>query len=149
MESIVNKYARSKYEMLESFEAGLVLTGAEVKSVKKGAVNLKSAYIGIEQGELWLKNMHISPYQQANQPGYEPERPRKILLRRSEIATLMGKLQQEGLTLIPEKVYSKHGIVKVNVTLARGLKLHDKRQKIKKRDTERQMQRMMKQKMHS
>ncbi|HLD21481.1 MAG TPA: SsrA-binding protein SmpB [Patescibacteria group bacterium] len=145
MESIINKYARSQYEFLEEWDAGIVLVGAEVKSIKKGSMNLTAAYIGIENGELWLKNAHISPYQRGNQPGYDPERPRKILLHRSEIHSIMGKLQTKGLTLIPEKVYSKQGIIKVRLGLARGLKQHDKRQKMKKRDTERQLARAIKQ----
>lgn len=147
MKSIINRYARSKYEFLSTWDAGLVLTGAEAKSVKKGAMNLKAAYIGVENGELWLKNAHISPYQQNNQPHYDPERPRKILMHRREIDSLIGKTQTEGLTLVPEKVYSKHGLLKVTVALARGLKKHDKRAKIKKRDTDRDIQRELRQRM--
>lgn len=146
MESIINKYARSKYEFLESWEAGLILSGAEVKSVKKGAMHLKSAYISEEDGELWLKNAHISPYQMSNQQGYDPERPRKLLLKRREIDSMKGKIHEEGLTLIPEKVYSKRGLLKVKVTLARGLKKHDKREKLKKRDVDRNIARELRQK---
>ncbi len=144
MKPIVNRHARSSYEFLNHYEAGLVLAGAEVKAVKKGSISLSSAYVTHENGELWLKNMHISPYQRANQPGYDPERPRKILMRRKEIDTIMGKLKQEGLTMIPEKVYSKSGLIKVELVVARGLKKHDKRERIKKRDVSRSIARALK-----
>lgn len=143
MKPIVNRHARSSYEFLDHYEAGLVLTGAEVKAAKKGHVSLKGAYVTHENSELWLKNAHISPYQRANQPGYEPERPRKLLMRRKEIDSLMGKLSQEGLTMIPEKVYSKSGLIKVELVLARGLKKHDKRERIKKRDVSRDIARAL------
>lgn len=143
MKPIVNRQARSHYEFLDHYEAGLVLTGAEVKAAKKGHVSLKGAYVTHENSELWLKNAHISPYQRANQPGYEPERPRKLLMRRKEIDSIMGKLSQEGLTMIPEKVYSKSGLIKVELVLARGLKKHDKRERIKKRDVSRDIARAL------
>lgn len=148
MESIVNRYARSQYEFLDSWDAGLVLTGAEVKSIKLGQMNLKGAYVGYENGELWLKNAHVTAYQQMNQPDYEPEQPRKLLLTRKEIDSIMGKLQTEGLTLVPEKVYSKSGLLKLKVSLARGLKKHDKREKLKKKDTDRKIRRALKQQAH-
>lgn len=144
MKPIYNRYARSQYEFLESWEAGLVLTGAEVKSIKKGQMQLTSAYVGFEEQELWLKNAHISPYQIANQPGYDIERPRKVLLRKAELQTIIDKLQTKGLTLVPEQVYSKHGIIKIRITLARGLKVHDKRQKLKKQAIDRQVAHMLK-----
>lgn len=146
MKPIYNREARSKYEFLDSWEGGLVLTGAEVKSIKKGAMNLRGAYVSIENGELWLKNAHISPWQQMNQANYDPDQKRKILLRRSEIDSMLGKVQSEGLTLIPEKVYSNAGLLKIRVSLARGLKKHDKRERIKKRETDRKIQRALKQK---
>lgn len=145
MQSIVNREARSKYEYLSSWNAGIVLHGAEVKAVKKGQLQLKGAYVSIDNGELWLKNAHISPYQRANQPDYDPERPRKLLLTKKEIANISGKLNDKGLTLIPEKVYSKAGFIKVQVALARGLKKHDKRSRIKQRDLDRQTNRLLKQ----
>lgn len=144
MKPIVNAPARASYEFLEDWEAGIILSGAEVKSVKAGKVNLRSAYIGIEKNALWLRNCLISTYQAKNQPDYDPERPRKILLHKEEIARIIGKIQREGLTVIPEKMYSKCGLIKVRIVLARGLKKHDKREKIKKRDIERDVRRVMK-----
>lgn len=146
MKPIVNREARSKYEFLDSWDAGLVLSGAEVKAAKAGRMNLKGAYVTHENDELWLKKAHISAWQNENQPGYEPERPRKILLKRQEIDSIMGKLKEKGLTIVPEKVYSKSGLLKVKVSLARGLKKHDKREKIKKRDLDRQAARTMRSK---
>ncbi len=142
--TVVNKEAWNKYEFLDYWEAGLVLTGAEVKSVKQGGMNLKGAFVGFENGELWLKNAYIAPYQRANQPGYEPERPRKILLRKSELIQITSKLNEKGLTLVPEKVYSNAGLLKIKVALARGLKAHDKRAKIKKKDLDRKAHRTLK-----
>lgn len=141
MQSIVNKEARSKYEFLQEWDAGLVLTGAEVKSIKSGGLNLRGAFIGIENGELWLKSAYIRPWQLSNQPGYEPEQPRKLLLRKQEIEQIIGKLNEKGLTIVPARVYSKGGILKMNVALARGLKKHDKREKLKKRTVDRKMSR--------
>ncbi|MFH1426449.1 MAG: SsrA-binding protein SmpB [Candidatus Kerfeldbacteria bacterium] len=145
MKSIVNREARSKYEFLDSWDAGLILSGAEVKAAKQGKINLKGAYVTIENNECWLKNAHISAYQQINQPGYDPEQPRKLLLKRSEIDTILGKTKEKGLTIVPEKVYSKSGLLKVKVSLARGLKKHDKRERIKKRDLDRQAARTLRQ----
>lgn len=121
-----------------------MLYGAEVKSIKSGQMQLKGAYISMEKNELWLKNAHVSAYQRANQPDYEPERTRKLLLTKKEIAGISGKLNDSGLTLIPEKVYSKAGFIKVKVTLARGLKRHDKRARMKKRDLDRKTDRLLK-----
>lgn len=146
MQSVINREARSKYEFLETWDAGLVLTGAEVKSVKHGRMNLKGSYISEEKGELWLKKVHISAYQLPNQPDYEPERSRKLLLKRKEIDSILGKLKQNGLTLIPKKVYSKSGLIKVEVALARGLKKHDKRARLKERDVNRSIRRALRQK---
>lgn len=140
----MNRQARAEYEFLESWEAGLMLTGAEVKAVKKGMMNLKGAYVGFETDGLYLKNAHISAYQKKNQPGYEPDRPRKLLLQKREIDVLRGKLSEKGLTIVPEKVYSKSGLLKIRISLARGLKKHDKRQKIKKRELDRSLRHAMK-----
>lgn len=145
MKPVYNRYAKSQYQFLESWEAGLVLSGAEVKAVKKGMMNLKSSYVGFENGELWLKEAHISPYQIKNQSGYDPDHPRKVLLRKQEIASIQGKLNDGGLTIVPEKVYSKRGLVKVQLSLVRGLKKHDKRQKIKERDVNRSIARALRQ----
>lgn len=144
MQAIINKEARSKYEFLEEWDAGLVLSGAEVKSVKLGRMNLKGAYVNQENGEFFLQNAHISPYQIKNQQGYNPERPRKLLLTKSEIDRIQGKLNEKGLTIVPIRVYSKSGLIKVKIALARGLKAHDKREKLKKRDVDRSIARMMK-----
>ncbi len=139
----INKQGRFNYELLDNFEAGLVLTGAEVKSVKANKINLKGSYISHENDQLWLKKAHISPYQQKNQPDYDPERPRKILMKRQEIDSLMGKHKSEGLTIIPEKVYNKGGLIKVQIALARGKKARDKRDTIKKRESDRKARRAM------
>lgn len=146
MKPIYNTYAKSQYEFLDSVEAGLVLSGAEVKAVKKGQMSLKGAYVGFEDGVLWLKEAHISAYQQKNQPGYNPDRPRRVLLHKKQILTLQGKLSSSGLTLVPQKVYSTRGLVKLQISLVRGLKKHDKRQKIKERDINRSIARTLRQK---
>ena len=144
MQAIINKEARASYEFLDAWDAGIVLTGAEVKSVKKGQMRLQSAYVSFENSELWLKNAHIAAYQRANQTGYDPERPRKILLTKKELTSLGGKLHEKGLTLVPEKVYSNGGLIKIRIVLARGLKKHDKRAKIKERDVNRTIARALK-----
>lgn len=138
-----NKYARHKFQFLEEFEAGIVLSGAEVKSAKKGSINFQGAYVSLEGGELWLKNFHISPYAPANDQHYSPTRPRKLLLRQAEIATLIGKMKTGGLTLIPKKVYTRGGLVKVQVALSQGLKAHDKREQLKKRDVDKRLRRAL------
>jgi len=145
MEAIYNRYARSQYTFLDTWDAGVILTGAEAKSVKKGMMNLKGAYVSFENGELWLKNAHISPYQMNNQKGYVPTRQRKLLLHKRELIVMDSKSHEKGLTLIPEKVYSKHGLIKVTVALAQGLQKQDKRAKLKKRDTDRDIARALKQ----
>lgn len=140
----MNKAAAANYEFLDSWEAGIRLTGAEVKSVKHGQMNLKAAYVSFDNGELWLKNAHIAAYQRRNQPQYDPLRQRKILLRRKEIAGLIGKLHEKGLTLIPEKVYSRGGLIKMTIVLVRGRKRYDKRRQIKKREVDRAIARALK-----
>lgn len=149
METIVNKSARANYEFLDSWEAGIRLTGAEVKSVKHGNINLKASYCGFDNSELWLKNAHIAAYQRKNQPNYDPLRPRKILLTQKEITGLIGKLNEKGLTLIPEKVYSKGGLIKMTVVLVRGRKKFDKRQQMKKREIDRAIASALKNKKYS
>lgn len=138
-----NKGARRSFKFLEEFEAGIVLTGPEVKSAKKGSVNFQGSYVSAENGELWLKNFHISPYAPAaflNQP---PTRPRKLLLKKSEIDTLLGKMKTQGLTLIPKNLYTRGGLVKVRIALAQGLKTKDKRDLIKKRDVDKRIRRAL------
>ncbi|MFH1536943.1 MAG: SsrA-binding protein SmpB [Patescibacteria group bacterium] len=138
-----NKQGLYNYEVTSKNEGGLMLSGGEVKAIKQGKVNLKGAYITYEKDELWLKNMHISAYQQKNQPGYEPERPRKVLMKRQEIDSLMGKSAGHGLTILPISLYTKGGLIKIQLGLARGKKARDKRQLIKKRDTDRRIGRAL------
>jgi SsrA-binding protein len=140
-----NRQARYLYEILETYEAGIQLTGTEVKSIRAGRVNLQDGYALIRNGEAWLINVHISPYTASGQYfNHEPRRTRKLLLRRQEIRKLVGKVEQQGLTLVPLKMYLKRGWVKVSIALVKGKKLHDKREDIKKRQDQREMQRAMK-----
>lgn len=139
-----NKKGLYSYEILETFEAGLVLTGAEVKSVRKGNVSMKGGYASVDKGEVVLKNVHISKYEPAGpQPSYDPTRTRKLLLNKSEIRSLIGKLKQKGLTLIPVSLYSKGRRIKLELALGRGKSKVDKRETIKKRDADRKAQRLM------
>ena len=140
-----NRKARFLYEILESYEAGLVLTGTEVKSIRAGKVNLRDGYAIIRQGEAWLLNVHISPYQAGGTYfNHEPRRTRKLLLHKKEINRLLGKVEQQGLTLVPLKMYFKGGKVKVSIGLAKGKKIHDKRETIKRREDKRDMARALK-----
>lgn len=137
-----NKRAIFDYEILETWEAGLVLSGAEVKAMREGQISLKGAYVTLNQGELWLINAHISPYKKARMdPGYEPTRRRKLLLKKTEIKRLLGQRQQAGLTIVPLKVYTKRHHLKLEIGLGRGRKKFDKRELIKKRDVEREVER--------
>ncbi len=136
-----NKKARFDYEILETYEAGIVLTGPEVKSVKAGQVSIKEAFATVKGEEVFLTNAHISPYKQAANVEQDPTRSRKLLLKKSEISSLIGKVKTQGLTLIPTQIYLKRGFVKVEVGLGKGKKLHDKREKIKKKDTQREITR--------
>jgi SsrA-binding protein len=142
----LNRRARHDYELLESFEAGLSLVGSEVKSLRAGRADLKDSYGLIEEGEAWLVDLHISPYQFAWEGGHEPGRARKLLLHRGEIERIRGKLEQKGLTLIPLRLYFKGGKVKVEIALAKGKAQYDKRETIKRRQAEREMQRAMRHK---
>ena len=138
-----NRKARHDYEILETFEAGMVLTGSEVKSLRAGRANLKDSYARIDRGEAFLLNAHISPYAAASHFGHEPERNRKLLLHRSEIDKLNGRIQERGLTVIPLKIYFKNGRAKVLIGVGRGKKAYDKRESIKQRDTKREIDRAM------
>ncbi len=141
----VNKYAKFSYDLLENFEAGIVLSGQETKSVKMGQINLKGSYVSVKNGEIYLINAHISPYKHAGKlPDYDPVSPRKLLLRKKEIRYLIGKIQEKGLTLVPIKVYTEHNRVKLEIALAKGKKLIDKRETIKKREQDRNIRRMLK-----
>lgn len=134
-----NKHIRSDYDILEEYEAGIQLFGAEVKSCKLGHVQLQGAYVAVERGELWLKRAQISPYQPKNQPGYDPMRPRKVLVHRPELDRIIGKVHERGLTVLPESLYTTRRLIKIKLVLARGKKKYDKRAAIKKRDVERQI----------
>jgi SsrA-binding protein len=138
-----NRQAAFRYNLLERFEAGIVLTGTEVKSLREGGGQLKDAYAAIRDGELWLVGMYIAPYGPAARENHDPERPRKLLLHRSEINRLIGRTRERGLTLVPTRVYfSDPGSrAKVELALARGKDVYDKRETIRKRDTAREVQR--------
>jgi SsrA-binding protein len=140
----VNRRARYEYFIEETIEAGLVLTGSEVKSLRAGKAQLKDSYARIERGEVWLVNAHISEYSPAAQFGHDPTRRRKLLLHAREIARLAGKTKESGLTLVPLRLYFKSGRAKVELGLARGKKLYDKRESIKERESRREVDRAMK-----
>lgn len=139
-----NRRARHEYEVLEKHEAGLVLTGTEVKSLRAGKANLQDAFARFDGGELWLHNLHISPYEQGNRFNHDPLRPRKLLLQRRELRKLVGQVEQQGLTLVPLDIYFRRGIAKITLALVRGKKLHDKRDDLRKKDAEREMERAYK-----
>ena len=140
-----NRQARYLYEILETYEAGIQLTGTEVKSIRAGRVNLQDGYALIRNGEAWLLNVHISPYTGSGEYfNHEPRRTRKLLLHRQEIRKLIGRVEQQGLTLVPLKMYLKRGLVKVSIALAKGKKVHDKREDIRRRQDQRDIQRAMK-----
>ncbi len=139
-----NRKAYHDYSIEETHEAGLVLTGTEIKSVRAGSVNLKDAYAVIKDGEAWLLNVHISPYEPASRQNVDPDRMRKLLLHRSEINRLMGRVQEKGLTIIPLRMYLKKNRAKVEIALVRGKRQYDKRESIAKRDSDREIQRALK-----
>ena len=137
-----NKRARHDYHILETWEAGLVLTGSEVKSLRQGKANLSDAFAVVQGGELFLLNLHIPTYEQANRFNHEPTRTRKLLLHRQEIRRLIGGIERKGLTLVPLDLYfNKRGIAKVTLALAQGKKQHDKREDERRREDERDMAR--------
>lgn len=133
-----NKKAYHDYFILETFQAGISLTGTEVKSIRAGRCNLKDSYIRIENGEAILKNMHISPYEQGNIFNHDPLADRRLLLHKSEIAKLLGATTADGLTIVPLKIYFRGSLVKVDIGIAKGKKLYDKRQDIAKKDQQRE-----------
>lgn len=143
---IENRKARFEYHIEENFEAGLVLVGTEVKSLRAGKGNLKDAYATIKDGEAWIINFHISPYEKGNQFNHDPLRPKKLLLHRQEINRLLGLQKEKGYTLIPLKVYFKEGRAKVDLAVAVGKKLYDKREDIAERDANRAIARAIKEK---
>jgi SsrA-binding protein len=134
-----NRRARHEYEILETVEAGIVLRGTEVKSLRGGLVNFKDSYASVRNGEGWLLGCHISPYSHGTDANHEPERDRKLLLHKREIARLGGKISEKGLTMVPLRLYFKDGRAKVEIGLARGKKLHDKRATIKEREALREV----------
>jgi len=139
----VNRRAYHDYFIDDKLEAGIMLTGTEVKSVRNGRTNLRDGFVRIDGNEAWLENVHISPYAQANLMNHEPMRPRKLLLHRKEISSLIGKVRQKGYTLIPLRVYFSRNHAKVEVGLARGKKQYDKREAIAERDAKREIARAM------
>lgn len=141
-----NKKARFDYELLETLEAGLELSGPEVKSIKSGHISIKEAYVVPKDAELWLINAHVSPYNPASRENADPKRSRKLLLKRSEIDHLTNQSQAGGLTIVPVKVHLSHGLVKLEISLAKGKKAYNKKETIKRRDIEREVQRELKEK---
>ncbi|NTW04819.1 MAG: SsrA-binding protein SmpB [Peptococcaceae bacterium] len=140
----VNRKARHEYHIMETFEAGINLKGTEVKSLRQGNANLQDSYARIENGEIFLYNMHISPYTQGNQFNHEPKRPRRLLMHKHEIIRLFSKVREKGLSIIPLRLYFKNGIAKVELALARGKKLYDRRDDLAERDAKREMERAKK-----
>jgi SsrA-binding protein len=138
-----NRQAGFRYHLLEKFECGIVLQGSEVKSLREGGVQLKDAYAEVRDGEVWLRNMHIAPYKPASRENHDPDRPRKLLLHRREIERLIGKTAERGLTLVPTRVYFSGPRAKVELALARGKEMHDKRRSIKERETRREIERAL------
>ena len=140
----VNRKARYEYSIMQTWEAGIVLVGTEVKSLRQGKANLVDSYAKIVNGEVWLANLHISEYTEGNINNHDPKRERKLLLNKSEIRKLIGNTKEKGLTLVPLRLYFKKGKVKVEIALAKGKKVYDKRKDIAKRDFERDQQRKIK-----
>jgi len=139
-----NRKARHEYLVIETYEAGLVLQGSEIKSLRAGQISIAQAYVSIDKNEAWLLNAHIAPYDQASHFNHDPLRPRKLLLHRAEIRKMWENIRQKGTTIVPLKVYIKDGIAKIEIALAKGKKLYDKRADIAKRDVEREIERQYK-----
>jgi len=138
-----NRYASYRYELIERLEAGLALEGTEVKALRASGAQLKDGYAAVHDGELWLYGVHIPPYAPASRENHDPERPRKLLVHRRELDRLIGRTQERGLTLVPTRVYFKGPHAKVEIALARGKDLYDKRQAIRERETRREIERGM------
>jgi SsrA-binding protein len=136
-----NRKAGHEFFLLEHYEAGLALQGSEIKSIRAGQISLAEAYVRIDGNEAWLVDAHIAPYEQASIYNHEPRRPRKLLLHRAEIHRMWNEIRQKGVTVIPLRVYLKDGRAKVEIAIAKGKKLYDKRQAIAKRDSERELER--------
>jgi SsrA-binding protein len=142
-----NRRARHKFEPVEKMEAGIVLSGSEVKSLRSGKAQMADSYAVVDKGEVWLRNLHIPPYEPASRENHEPERPRKLLLHRAEIERLVGKTAEKGLTLIPLRIYFKGSRAKVELALARGKEGRDRRREIADRDLRREVEREFKSRM--
>jgi SsrA-binding protein len=138
-----NRYASYRYELLERLECGIALAGTEVKSLRTSGAQLKDGYVSVREGELWLHSVHIPPYAPAARENHEPERDRKLLAHRREIDRLAGVVNERGLTLVPTRIYFSDGRAKVQIAVARGKDLYDKRQSIRERETKRDMERAM------
>lgn len=136
-----NRKARHEYFLLDEYEAGIVLMGSEIKSIRAGRISLAEAYVRIENHEAWLMDAHVAPYEQASQFNHDPKRPRKLLLHRKEIDKLDAEVNQKGVTIVPLRVYLKGGRAKIEIAVAKGKKLYDKREAIAKRDAQREMER--------
>jgi len=141
-----NKKATHDYFIEDTYEAGIVLTGTEIKSIRSGKANLKDSFARISNGEVYLVNMHISPYEQGNRFNHEPTRTRKLLLRKDEISKLIGKTKEQGYSLVPLKLYLRNGFAKLDLALAKGKKNYDKRHSIAERDANREMARALREK---
>jgi SsrA-binding protein len=143
-----NRKAYHLYHIVDTYEAGIALVGTEVKSLREGKASFKDSYATVEKGEIFLHNMHISHYQQASRFNHDPTRPRKLLLHRSEIKRLLGKTSERGFTLVPLRIYFKGKVVKVELALAIGKKLFDRRKAIKDREVQRELRRALKERQH-
>jgi SsrA-binding protein len=139
-----NRKALFDYHILDTFEAGIVLLGTEVKGIREGKANLRDSFARVEQGEIWLYNVHINPYSHRGYVDHDPKRRRKLLMHREEIRKLIGKTVEKGLTLVPTRLYFKNGKVKLTLALARGKQVHDKRETIRRREVERETRAMVK-----
>ena len=138
-----NRKARHKYQFVEKYEAGLVLLGSEVKSLRNKKVSIEEAFGRVRDGEIYLVGMHIAPYEQANIRNHDPLRPRKLLLRKREINRIAAQILERGFTLVPTRLYFKHGLAKIEIATARGKRLYDRREDIKKREQQRDIQRAL------
>ncbi|HIC90150.1 MAG TPA: SsrA-binding protein SmpB [Anaerolineae bacterium] len=139
-----NRKARHEYIVEEIYEAGIALTGTEIKSIREGRVSIRESFATIRDGEVWLLNMHIAPYEHGNRQNHDPRRPRKLLLHRREINRIAGRITEKGWTLVPLKLYLKDNLAKIELGLARGKRRYDKRQAVAKRDYDREMRRAVK-----
>jgi len=136
-----NKKAKFEYFLLEHFEAGIELLGSEIKSIRAGNISLAESYIEVDGRQAWLTNAHIAPYEQANRYNHDPRRPRRLLLHKREIRELWNSVRQKGVTIVPVRVYLKDGIAKIDIAIAKGKKLYDKREEIARRDMQREVER--------